>query len=270
MLSALDNTVEDEEEIDTTQGGPGDSFLVDQGINLNDTAGSSQMPTQSPPSPTPGPSTSVNTQPTGKERELICHYLKSTKRFGFPGTAMSKRKKADRLTLLDGSGTVHKRGPEKRKVIRFRHYGMQMDPNNYARERLMLFIPWREEQRELIDINPIEVADIHQEQIKENAQPYFANHDVDDDLLNDLADDIEAHSLEDEDDYQFIGDEEDVLQDEEYRDSGFADAFGDSRTKSDKFLPPRMIKEPEYLQMMRSLNENQRRFVLNTLHCLKN
>lgn len=187
----------------------------------------------------------------------------------FPVVTPSKRKKADRLELLDHSGTVRKRGNDNRKIIRFRHYGKHMDPENYYREQLMLFRPWRDEEAELINVNPIELATLYRQQLKDNSSPFYANHDIDDDLLNQLADDMEAHELGDEDDNEFIGDEQDVLEDEEYRESGFADASIDPKARVMRFLPPRMIEDSEYLTMMRSLNERQRRFVLNTLHNLK-
>jgi predicted AAA+ superfamily ATPase len=43
----------------------------------------------------------------------------------------------------------------------------------------------------------------------------------------------------------------------------------DAVVRVEQFLPPRLVTEPEYLNIMRALNEKQRRFVLNVLHLLK-
>lgn len=175
------------------------------------------------------------------------------------------RKAATRFQLLDESGTVQKRTIS--KIIRFRHYGKEQDHKNYYREQLMLFLPWRDEDADLLSIDSIEKAQRFQEQIAENAKPFYWNYEVDDELLQGLLRDAEERQLEDDDGPVIENDE--GIDAEDYFNDFNVDDFAPTRTKVERFLPPRLVEETEYLKMMRSLNERQRRFVLNTLHNLK-
>lgn len=177
------------------------------------------------------------------------------------------RKAATKIQLLDESGTVQKRTIS--KIIRFRHYGKQLDPKNYYREQLMLFLPWRDEDVDLLSIDPIQKALTHQEQITENAKPFYWNHEVDDELLQGLLHDAEERQLDNEDDDGPIIQNDEGIDDEDYFRDFEMDDFAPTRARVEHFLPPRLVEETEYLKMMRSLNERQRRIVLNTLHNLK-
>jgi hypothetical protein len=171
--------------------------------------------------------------------------------------------------LLDSSGYVRKRLD--RKIIRFRHYGKKEDPTNYYREQLMLFLPWRDEDDELLSIDPIEVAKENMDVINENSRPFYFNRDVDEDILQKLVD--EADSAEDGHEMfeSDVGDDNEIINDDDnFQDDDDVDEIGTSYTaRVEKFLPPTMVNEEEYMKLMRSLNEKQRRFVLNTLHKLK-
>lgn len=39
------------------------------------------------------------------------------------------------------------------KIIRYRKYNKDVDRNNYFREQLMLFLPWRDEEADIIQQN---------------------------------------------------------------------------------------------------------------------
>ncbi|XP_035710253.1 uncharacterized protein LOC110853120 [Folsomia candida] len=175
-------------------------------------------------------------------------------------------KAAEKHELLDGSGTVHKRTI--RKIIRFRHYGKQADPTNYFREQLMLFVPWRDEKKDLIDIDKLSTALTHQDRLKLNSQPFYFNHDVDDELLQGLLEDADERQLEEEDDQPMVENDEGVEAEDYFNDFN-VDDFAPTTSKVERFLPPRLVDENEYLKIIRSLNERQRRFVLNVLHNLK-
>jgi hypothetical protein len=38
-------------------------------------------------------------------------------------------------------------------IIRYQHYQEIQDPSNYHRKNVMLFVPWRYELKELIDVD---------------------------------------------------------------------------------------------------------------------
>ncbi|OXA43032.1 ATP-dependent DNA helicase pif1 [Folsomia candida] len=147
------------------------------------------------------------------------------------------RKAAEKHELLDGSGTVHKRTI--RKIIRFRHYGKQADPTNYFREQLMLFVPWRDEKKDLIDIDKLSTALTHQDQLKLNSQPFYFNHDVDDELLQGLLEDAEVRQLEQEDDQPMVENDKGVEAEDYFNDFN-VDDFTPTTSKVERFLPPRL------------------------------
>lgn len=55
-----------------------------------------------------------------------------------------------RIQLEDGGELVLRRSP---KVIRFCRFDFHKDPENFFREQIMLFVPWRNEKTELEDID---------------------------------------------------------------------------------------------------------------------
>ncbi|XP_031340027.1 uncharacterized protein LOC116168369 [Photinus pyralis] len=57
---------------------------------------------------------------------------------------------ADAHVLKDKSGYVRKLSNDTRKILRFRGYRFLSDPDNFHRENLMLFVPWRNEERDLL------------------------------------------------------------------------------------------------------------------------
>jgi predicted AAA+ superfamily ATPase len=159
-----------------------------------------------------------------------------------------------------------------RKILRFVHFGRHEDPLNYWREQVMLFLPWRDEKEDLLDNNPERIAYLNREKIQENSLPYWAkaNREIDEEMINNAWEEAEQQDFEVIDEDWTEADEEIRLQMEE--DNALVEA-GESETiiskKSESFLPPRMIEEDLYVDIMRTLNDKQRRYVLNTLHLLK-
>lgn len=170
--------------------------------------------------------------------------------------------------LLDGSGYFRER--RVRKILRFRHFNERKDPDNYWRERLMLFFPWRNEETDIITLTLAQKktkANEHHDIIMENAQPYFGD-DIDEDAIRALVDD----QISDEEDE--AGDQIDEQLREQIQEqiSEAERALGfDGKTaeKVLQFLPPKQKSQEEYLRIMRSLNQKQRRIVLEVLHRLK-
>ena len=55
------------------------------------------------------------------------------------------------LKMKNGKGWIKKR--TKKKIIRYRNFKLHQDPENYYREQLMLFLPWGNEEEDIIHIN---------------------------------------------------------------------------------------------------------------------
>jgi DNA replication protein DnaC len=158
-----------------------------------------------------------------------------------------------------------------RKIIRFRHYGKMEDPQNYYREQLMLFVPWRNEEVELLDasIDIPKSFSVSEKIIHENSKPFYFNPELNDEslanIVNDIQDDLERH----DEDSRGVQNEMELME----ADMGFEENFDEDITtgnvRVEQFLPPRTVPDNVYRSLMRTLNEKQRRFVLNSLHLLK-
>lgn len=74
------------------------------------------------------------------------------------------------LHLLDGSKTLKRR--RHAKVIRFRNFNASQNRIDYIREQLMLYVPWRNEEVELININHEEKFKIFADIIQKNKKNY--------------------------------------------------------------------------------------------------
>ncbi|XP_046974744.1 uncharacterized protein LOC124541014 [Vanessa cardui] len=53
------------------------------------------------------------------------------------------------IQLLNNDGYIRRR--LKPKIIRFRRYNREQDPDNFYREQIMLYVPWRNEESELVN-----------------------------------------------------------------------------------------------------------------------
>ena len=79
----------------------------------------------------------------------------------------------DRNTVLKmkhGKGWIKKR--TKRKIIRYRNFKLHQDPESYCREQPMLFLPWSNEEENLIYINHEETFELHEDLIRQKRHEY--------------------------------------------------------------------------------------------------
>jgi len=164
------------------------------------------------------------------------------------------------------SGYVRKR--LKSKVLRFRHYGLEEDPDNYYREQLMLFTSWRDEETELLSVNWARTYNEKQEIIRTNARKFFHNLDIDDNILEKIIHDTENDVLNEEDN-NVLDNNLRLMESDDFFEPDIEESVVSKSPRFDQFLPPRLICQEEYLKIMRSLNEKQERFVLNVLHLYK-
>lgn len=128
----------------------------------------------------------------------------------------------------------------------------------------MLFVPWRNED-ELMEADVIARAAGLRHLILENSKPYYFDRMVDENLLNELAEDLEEQMFQEED--------AEIAEQEVIREEGDDEIYENEQNiagpSAAQFLPPRHIPNEDYQSLMRSLNERQRRIVLDTLHRLK-
>jgi hypothetical protein len=169
------------------------------------------------------------------------------------------------MELLDKSGYVTKR--KVRKIIRFRHYSMAQDSENYWREQIMLFFPWRDEENEILSLDDFEkTATVRLPKILENSKPFYKNREIDDDLLQSIMPDPD--DVSDDEENTFVQNENELVDEDNQVDEFVAEHYTVDNRK-EQFMPPKLIENSEYYPIMRSLNEKQQRFVLNVLHLMK-
>ena len=72
--------------------------------------------------------------------------------------------------MKNGKGWIKKR--TKKKIIRYRNFKLHQDPENYYREQLMLFLPWSNEEEDLIYINHEETFELHKDLIRQKRSEY--------------------------------------------------------------------------------------------------
>lgn len=139
------------------------------------------------------------------------------------------------LKLIDGSGYLHKR--KKAKVIRFVHYGKQLDPCNYWREQLLLFVPWRDEEE--FEGDCLQIAQMRLEDIMENSKPFYYTREIDENVLGDLLEEqriVEEEEDADDDHHNIFENDEQFLAD------NFLDG-PDSFRRIAQFLPPKQVSD---------------------------
>lgn len=146
-------------------------------------------------------------------------------------------------------------------VIRYRKYNILKDPDNYYRELLMLFLPWRDEKRELENKNFKEIYLQNKQVIDENYQQY---HKVD---INNILNMVEAveninHEPIEDDDAEHNMDEHQVnpfdYDERERRPNMMVDIGQEVPIdKTKKFPIPGLLNTQELNELLISMNEKQ-------------
>ena len=175
------------------------------------------------------------------------------------------------LKMKNGKGWIKKR--TKKKIIRYRNFKLHQDPENYYREQLMLFLPWSNEEEDLIYINHEETFELHKDLIRQKRSEYVHREakefekafEEQKERAND--DDIDDTNIEyDQDKNEFL-----IYETGNNEGDIFLEMGINTRTeKVEHFNVPKIIPNSEYQEMMRSLNDNQRKYTLNVMHLIKN
>jgi len=153
------------------------------------------------------------------------------------------------------------------QVVRFRHLGKD-DLPNFTREQFMLFVLWRDEEAELLSIDPVSKFEASKELILMNSRPFYFSRDIDDCSLLDMITQIEGTESNLQEDNSTIQNELEILQEDVFT-QDFVEEPNGLNSRVQHFLPPRIIPDLEYRNLMRSLNDKQRRFVMEVLHLSK-
>ena len=185
--------------------------------------------------------------------------------------------------LKTKAGTVYK-SRKVPKVIRYVRYNKKKDPENYYREKLMLFMPWRNEAKDLL--STFDTYETHYNSIKTSleAKSNEYEHHVDELEIARQTAEAEENSFD-----QIAPNTE--QENREAEEEGDTEAehfvyFNPNRVlehrhydigielQSTCSVPPVettgiMLSDEEYLQLLRSLNIRQREFFNHIMHWLK-
>jgi hypothetical protein len=163
------------------------------------------------------------------------------------------------MRLKDKSGYIRKR--KNQRIIRFRRYGEKEDPENYFREQIMLYHPWRNEDIEISNIDHCERFHTLEDQIRDLRKKFnsleleLTKHGFD-------SDDSSEEDEEDKD-YAAMGGYEgkaDIMQELfQDRDNGHVD----------RIPVPLMMDDKLYHSLIQSLNTRQEQYLCHVIDVLQ-
>jgi hypothetical protein len=163
------------------------------------------------------------------------------------------------LRLKDKSGYIRRR--KNPRIIRFRRYGEKEDPENYFREQIMLYYPWRNEDKEITYIDHGERFRILQDQIR-GVRKNFNSIEVN--LKNTELDSEDSSEDEADEEYAAMGGYEgkaDIMQ----------EIFQDRDNVHVERIPvPLMMDDKLYHSLIQSLNSRQEQYLCHVIEALQN
>ena len=187
------------------------------------------------------------------------------------------------LLFKSKNGTKYKKRKVPR-IIRYVKYNKKKDPENYFREQLMLFVPWRNEQKDLI--GSFDTYEAHYNSIQTSLiskRNEYEHHAEELELARQMME-AEERNFD-----QVAPNAEQENREAEEEGSGESEkfvCFNPSRVVEQRHydigielqstcsVPPVetsaiLLPEGEYLQLLRSLNLRQREFFNHILHWIK-
>lgn len=167
------------------------------------------------------------------------------------------------IALKNNSGYIFKR--RNSRVIRYRNYYYEEDPENYIREHLMLFLPWRNEEANILQQDMEKLFNDNEAHILSIKRKFNA---IDD--LNLAKAFQEASDRNDCEDETFIQREKFDFDDYSLNDNfTYADVmteFGDKSTSDPiSFVTPSKMTEENFQLLFESLNQEQKDYVMHVV-----
>ena len=181
------------------------------------------------------------------------------------------------------TGTVYK-SRKVPKVIRYVRYNKKKDPENYFREKLMLFMPWRKEAKDLLGTFDTYEAHYNSMKTSVEAKGNEYEHHVDEleiarqtaeaeeNSFDEIAPNTEQENREAEEEgdteaENFVYFNPNRVLEHRHYDIGI-------ELQSTCSVPPVettgiMLPDEDYLQLLRSLNTRQREFFNHVVHWIK-
>lgn len=162
------------------------------------------------------------------------------------------------IKLNENRGFIYKR--KKMKVMRYRRYNKDVDPDNFFRENVMLFLPYWSETNDIINKDVKEIYFANFAVIAENSLKF-----------NKYEKEMDEINKEAIDDHNEIGDETDP----EFQVYGLQEMDHDLSLDLPNLTNERVynirketvvLDESDYIELMRSLNDKQRIYLSHLHH----
>ncbi|KAK3923676.1 Envelope glycoprotein M [Frankliniella fusca] len=162
---------------------------------------------------------------------------------------------------LDDKDTVHLSFEE---IIRFRNYHYEIDPDNFLREQITLYVPWRNETSDILEQDLEALFTRNKKQIL-NIRHKFSAFD-DKALLSALEhaeerfqneDDSEDHPTRPHFDF------DDFSLKDKYNTADIQLEFDEDYTSNVSFTSPTTLPDIEYQELFTKLNQEQRDYVMH-------
>jgi hypothetical protein len=169
-----------------------------------------------------------------------------------------------------------------KKILRFINYSPLNDPDNFFREIILLFYPWRNETEDVENQNCQQIYLDNQEIIDETRKKYFATFVDFNEIIKQLEEfrDQEMARMR-ADEEKEIDQEDDEVQDEfvntyafdrEERVTNVFAEMGMERVSDitvKKFSIPKLLKDEEFQRLISSQNEKQLAYFMHVMSNLK-
>jgi hypothetical protein len=161
---------------------------------------------------------------------------------------------------------IHKR--KVRKIIRYMRFNIDKNEQDFFRENVMLFLPWRDEKSDLLNIDCKEVYEKNVDKIK---NMYYQFNKIEEKQLEDNVNNVEAEQDRNENGIQ---DEKDWVPDDRLlNDIGDyvepTDNPDDVGPKDGCKFSVNKIDNEQFNTLVECLNEGQRQLLYHTTHILR-
>ncbi|KAJ1528129.1 hypothetical protein ONE63_008043 [Megalurothrips usitatus] len=172
------------------------------------------------------------------------------------------------IPLLNEGGYIFERTSS--RILRFRNYYYEMDPDNYMREHIMLYYDWRDEERDILNRKLEELFLKHEKRIQKIKKQFHSLDDtvlttaleeasqrLDESIATEKPDrptfDFDTYSLDDSTSFADIQKE---LQD-------------DSKSETVKFTSPQKMNDSDFQNLFEKLNQDQRDYITHVTNHFK-
>jgi hypothetical protein len=202
-------------------------------------------------------------------------------------TKLNKKRKFDEIDnevtsnfwkLKDNSGYIIKR--TKSRIIRYRRYDVTQNKEDFYREQLMLYLPYRNEDTEIVNVDHELLYLNHDEQISENRKKFICN--VSDDEIDLALSEIEKNKIihangteneenSDDNNMEYVAIQADTSDhvDPDLNSTDNNNSNSDGCLSSCN-LASTMISKEERLELTKSLNTIQKMIFLDILYKIRN